>query len=114
MESEGANISDKEKYLDWASGQGPTAVAETAICQRFLLYLYRLVMAGEASCGIYLTALKACARHMSDCLSRRNGPPLAKGTVRKLSSIPKATKEINEKKKSDGMSGFQDMQVNCC
>ena len=112
MESENANISEKDKFLDWASGEGPSAVAETAICQRFLLYLYRLVISGEASCGIYLTALKACAKHLSDCMSRRNGPPVAKGTVRNLSSIPKATKEINEKKKCDGMSGVQDMQIN--
>lgn len=112
MESENVNISEKEKFLDWASGQGPTAVAETAICQRFLLYLYRLVMSGEASCGIYITALKACTKQLSDCISRRNGPPIAKGTVRNLSSIPKATKEINEKKKCDGMSGVQDMQIN--
>jgi hypothetical protein len=69
-------------------------------------------MSREASCGIYITALKACTKQLSDCISRRNGPPIAKGTVRNLSSIPKATKEINEKKKCDGMSGVQDMQIN--
>ncbi len=67
MESEGANISDMEKYLDWASGQGPTAVAETAICQRFLLYLYRL--AGDGRRG-KLWNLPNCIEGMRETFVR--------------------------------------------
>jgi Centromere DNA-binding protein complex CBF3 subunit, domain 2/Transcriptional activator of glycolytic enzymes len=106
----GYALSTKDEHLDWASGQDKSTVPETAECQRFLFFLYKLVLAGEASEGIFTTALKACQKHMADCIAKRNGPPLPKGHVRNLAGIVQATREINDLKKERSLKGHEDMQ----